>query len=451
MKSTVATIAALVLLAVVAGAARAEDGAIGEPPACGSGEASLSAVECAGIEPVPALGPLEDVATPEGADAAAGGDVARGQLDLDPNCRFHSEVLFYTATDWIRLGQALVADASHCADFYLSVPPLANDKTTFRPVQSLLLKALAPTVHPMAEIHLAGWTTWRNANGKTWYETGVEARRRAEEANYEEWALNELPSSIRRNDGMSRVNVLEFLRGLYDGPGGVDPQPGLVFTIGVAQLTSPTSVYHNALKGWLQDQLWWSSAGRYVKYFTQEVYADSRFWGVDAPRNTRAQYLNDYLQHLLELARAGGDLTSAAREVLERTYASLGNGAWSYAAASGFGDTQLSAEQMASFISEQVYAVRHYAGSHTRGAPTGRFGIAWAPRNNGLPNAQFQSDTAMLLRRLASAVHESYANGAGSPMGACGPPGGHEWCGATVDGAAFSDLWNPFSSWEYGG
>jgi hypothetical protein len=45
MKSTVATIAALVLLAVVAGAARAEDGAIGEPPACGSGEASLSAVE----------------------------------------------------------------------------------------------------------------------------------------------------------------------------------------------------------------------------------------------------------------------------------------------------------------------------------------------------------------------------------------------------------------------
>ena len=110
----------------------------------------------------------------------------------------------------------------------------------------------------------------------------------------------------------------------------------------------------------------------------------------------------------------------------------------------------ISPKQMASFISEQVYAVRHYAGSHTQGAPVGRFGLAWAPRNTGLPNAQFQSDTAMLLRRLASAVHESYANGGGSPMGACGPPGGHEWCGATVDGAAFSELWSPFSSWEYG-
>ena len=239
MKTTVATVAACVLVAVVAGAARADDGAIGEAPPCGSGEASLSAVECAGIEPVPALGPLEDVATPEGVDADAG-DVVRGQFDLAPNCGFHSEVLFYAATDWLRLGQSLVADASHCADFYISVPPLAADKTAFRPVQSLLLKEFGPTVHPMAEIHLAGWTTWRTTNGKTWYEAGVEARRRAEVANYEEWALNSSPEHPAEQRHVARQPA-RVPAGPARRAGRRRPAAGLVFTIESSSSTSPTA------------------------------------------------------------------------------------------------------------------------------------------------------------------------------------------------------------------
>ena len=131
MKTTVGTVAVCVLVAVLAVAARADDGAIGEPRPCGSGEASLSAVECAGIELVPALGPLEDVATPEGAEAAEAASSAG--VRSGPELRFHSQALFDAVIDWLRPGQSLVADASHCADFYISLPPLAADKTVFRP------------------------------------------------------------------------------------------------------------------------------------------------------------------------------------------------------------------------------------------------------------------------------------------------------------------------------
>ena len=118
-----------------------------------------------------------------------------------------------------------------------------------------------------------------------------------------------------------------------------------------AQLTSPTSVDDNMLKGWLQDQA--VVEGREdVKYFMQEVYADSRFWGVHAPRNTRAWDPNDYLEHLLEPARVGGDLTwPRARSRADG--APLGNGARSYRTSSGFGETLISPEQMASFISSR--------------------------------------------------------------------------------------------------
>ena len=292
MKTTVATIAVCVLVAVLAGAARADDGAIDEPPACGSGEASLSAVECAGIEPVPALGPLEDVATPEGADAAEAGDLVRGQFDLAPNCRFHSEVLFYAATDWARLGQALVADASHCADFYISVPPLAADKTVFRPLQSLLLKELGPTVHPMAEIHLAGWTTWRTTNGKTWYETGVEARRRAEAANYEEWALNELPSSIRRNDACRASTCSSSCVACTTARAAVDQHRGSCPPSASAAADLSTSGYHNTLKGSLPGSaVVVDQAGALRQCSSaQEVYAEaSRFSGIHARADTRAR------------------------------------------------------------------------------------------------------------------------------------------------------------------
>src|SRR5207344_1222259 len=49
---------------------------------------------------------------------------ARAQAD----CR-SLRAVFYTATDYLRLATKLAANASPCAEYYVSVPPLVADKT----------------------------------------------------------------------------------------------------------------------------------------------------------------------------------------------------------------------------------------------------------------------------------------------------------------------------------
>ena len=68
------------------------------------------------------------------------------------------------------------------------------------------------------------------------------------------WALNEVPSQVRQNAGQSRRNLLDFLRGLYDGgDGSAAPTKGLVFVVGLGQRTQNLSVYLANLRGWLAD------------------------------------------------------------------------------------------------------------------------------------------------------------------------------------------------------
>src|SRR4029079_9078563 len=80
---------------------------IGYPPPCGDEDATtLSAVDCAGVEPVDAIAPIEpEIETARAATArAAPAFVAAGGPDaLLKNCRIHAEVSMYTAADWNRL------------------------------------------------------------------------------------------------------------------------------------------------------------------------------------------------------------------------------------------------------------------------------------------------------------------------------------------------------------
>jgi len=41
-----------------------------------------------------------------------------------------ARVLFYAQTDWIRLATKLAANASPCAEYLVSIPPLSGDKTS---------------------------------------------------------------------------------------------------------------------------------------------------------------------------------------------------------------------------------------------------------------------------------------------------------------------------------
>src|SRR6266700_8372661 len=115
--------AALLALGVLAEATSADDGTpgdvgdpafVGAPPPCGTtGVATLSAVDCIGIDPVPSL---DD----EGGSARASSPAF--DPGLPPSCRVHLEAVFYTEEDWFRLGQKLAADPSPCADYYISIP-----------------------------------------------------------------------------------------------------------------------------------------------------------------------------------------------------------------------------------------------------------------------------------------------------------------------------------------
>lgn len=165
---------------------------------------------------------------------------ASWEAPADPSlpawCRLPAKVIVYTASDWLRAAQKLTGDTTPCAEVFLSIPPLAADKTRFRVLQDDLVRAVSPQVHPVAEIHTGGWQTWVNANRKTWYEA-VEARRRMADAGYdvtkgETWAVNEFSSAVRRGDGNARANMRELVRGLREGAPGMPEARGIVFVIG---------------------------------------------------------------------------------------------------------------------------------------------------------------------------------------------------------------------------
>ena len=313
--------------------------------------------------------------------------------------------VFYAASDWLRVATKLAAAASPCAEYYVSVPPLVADKTTFRRDQAWRIRALGPNFHAMAEIHFATWTRWVQSTGNSWHAAGVTARERMAAAGYDvalgdTWALNELTSAVRRGDGNARTNIREFLRGLYEGDGS-RPTRGAALVIGFGQRTADVSAYQNTLQGWLSDTAFWTDMATYVSDWSQEVYGDLRSYAVSGSDvSVRREYLNDYLQHKLVLAGAGPAEIEPARAYLREAYSPLANGAWPRETAWGW--TMVPFEQMAAYVSAQVDAMRSFSvsagqardhwGSHGRHAtrpacrtPTsprrrGRSSTGWRPR-----------------------------------------------------------------------
>ena len=434
MSRIVHTLCLVAAAPVVTGAAAplapAEDGSPGAVVCPSGDESTLAAAGCPGVDPVPDLDPAD---TPEALARAAAASAAAAALPHQ--CRYHSEVVFYTSSDWIRLTRLLAADTSYCADLSISVPPLVADKRNPRPNEPARIKAFGDVFHPMGEIHYATWSKYVGTpQTPTFYDAGFKAGADFAAAGYDLWALNEVPSSVRQGQPDARANLAQFVNGLHDG----SDVPGLVFVIGLGQRTSPLDVYRGNLENWLYDSLFWSTIGDSVRFWAQEVYGDVRAWAVPgASRNERARHLADYLLHGASLAEGVGDGADAARAVLERTFVPLANAAWRYT--SGFGNTDVEAPLMQSYVSEQVFAVRHYAGANPGLAPGGRSGWAYAPKA-----PVDVAGTEAILTRLASALHEAYEEGGGSQAGACGPAGEHVWCEGELAGAAFVEGWGGF-------
>ncbi len=353
--------------------------------------------------------------------------------------------IFYAQTDWLRLATRLAAQASPCAQYYISVPPLAASKTTLRNGEAAKIHALGPNFHALAEINFAGWRTWVAENNATWFDAGVEARRRMAAAGFDvstgdTWAVNEFPSSVRVGTGNDRQNARDLVRGLYTGDGG-PPTKGTVWIIGIGQSVPDTTLYQTNLQNWLGDTGFWTDMSAYVADWSQEVYGDYR--KVAMPGTTpqqRRDYLNDYLQHQIVLARVAPPAIEPGRTFIQAASSPLANAAWSWE--TGYGWTAIPFDQMQSFVSEQVYALRSF--SAVSGQPEDHWGFAWAPRNPGLANVDFVSQSAAILDRLAAAIRDS-----GQPRQPADP--GIEACTASCTGdwpgAAFTEVWKSFRIW----
>jgi hypothetical protein len=345
--------------------------------------------------------------------------------------------IFYSPADWLRLATKLAAHNVPCAQYYVGVPPLAAEKTTFRPDQPWRIRALGPNFHAVAEISYNGWARWIAANGSTWFDAGVEARSRMAAQGYDvgagdTWAINESSSAVRTGAGAARQNLRDLARGLYTGAGGPAVK-GIVWVVGAGQTGTSLSTYKGTLQLWFADEAFWSDMSTYVSDWSQEAYGDVMKYAVaGAPPDVRRDELNAWLQHPLSLVNASPpDEVATARTFLQSTYSPLANAAWRYGAGSGFGWTDVPTEVMQDYVSGQVYAMRS-AGT--------RLGFAWTPkRPEGESSTQFAAESGALLDRLATAIHDSVS----APEAACAAT-----CTTSLAGASFNEGWKDFATWS---
>ncbi len=407
---------------------------------------------------------------------------------LPPTCRLKVEAVFWTASDWVRLGSALRDDPAPCAEYWISLPPAAADKKQLRFLQDDVIRAIGPQFHPVAEMTLGGstgWAIWVHDNHKTWFEAGVEFRRRMAAAGYdipsgETWLVNEFDRSTRRDaserDAVElahdltlpyrRADMRELVRGLYYGA------PGMPVSAGVAEIginfshenIPDVEGYKAEMKAWLEDSEFWADMDQYLRFLAREAYPDTRLWAPPgSSRDERRRHLEDYIFNLLDLVRSGPADVGQAKTFMERAYLPLVNSGYRARGGDQFdfvtahGNTIVSTEEMLRFVSEEVYAIRHYAGAHPQGAPAGRLGFSWQPCNRtsasmaacGAFTTEFQHSLDQITARIASAIHYAYREGGASPVGACGPPGTEQvFCDGQLAGATFTGAWEIFKSWE---
>ncbi|HEX4519754.1 MAG TPA: fibronectin type III domain-containing protein [Gaiellaceae bacterium] len=365
-----------------------------------------------------------------------------GHAALASGCR-PLRAVFYTATGSLAFAQSLASNASPCAQYYVSVPPLSADKTQMRSGVAGPIRALGSNFHALAEVNDTAWAGWVASNGGSWYQAGIEARTRMAAAGFDvdtgdSWAVDEFSSAVRAGTGSARQNARNFVHGLYDGGG--QPAQGVVFVEGISQPTVSLGLYKANLESWLQDAGFWTDMSSYVSDFMQENYGDARDYGVSgADVQTRLPYLNAYLEHEEVLGSVSPSTGAAAAAYLQASYGALANAAWAWSGS--FGYTAIPYDQMEDYVSAQVDAMRSFDSS--LGLSGDRIGFAWDPSNSlGLSSSDFSSESAAIASRLGAAIAAS-ADPAAPGAGACSPT----WCTATVDGASFTNAWSTFSAW----
>ena len=378
----------------------------------------------------------------------------------------------------MHLAKALARTKSPCADYWISIPPLAANKKGLRVREDDTIRALG--IHPVAEFTTGentGWANWVNEAGqnRTWFDAGVEFRRAMEQAGYdiaagETWLINEFDRTTARDGPRAsidhdwpparRKDMRDLMRGLYMGAPGMARAPGIA-EIGIHfrhQNLPNVNRYRRDMKKWLADAGFWAEADRYLRWIAVESYPDSRLWApVGSSLLARSRHLEAYIFHLLELVRTGPSTVRTAKSFFERKFLPLANSGWRarggehFDFVTGHGNTIVSDVQMRQFVSEQVYAMRRYAGTHGRRAPAGRLGFSWQPCNRlsaaepdcRPPDPAFRNSLDLIAGRMADAIRFAYGEGSTSAADACvRPRTSADWCRGQLRGATFTGVWD---------
>ena len=290
-------------------------------------------------------------------------------------CPYQAQVLTYNPRGWQPLLDALAANQTPCAQYYIVLPPI-SDKITPRGRRIVqAVRSKGPNFHPVAEF---SWTFWSRQPG-TWYSKGVAFRRKMAAAGYdpargETWAINELPSTIRsRTD--TRQRARDLIRGLYTGPPGSAPSAGAVFIVGVGQGMRNFGPYKASLRGWLQDAAFWTAISPHVTWWGQETYAScSRVCVPGRVRIAeRSTAINDFSQHIAKLAFAGPPATAAARAFFDRAWTPVLTAFWRDP--KGYGSNTIPHDTMLKFVSLEVYSARAWAGPRPVSGRADRNGV----------------------------------------------------------------------------
>lgn len=399
---------------------------------------------------------------------------------VDDACTKRVEIAFWTANRHRVLADALAATPAACVDYYVSIPALETDRKVLRAGSIFRdVRDLGPQFHSLAEVTLGlnGWAEWVAAGNGTWYDAGVEFRRRMAMRNLlpelgHTWILNEFDYTTRRDQalhtagspGYPRAAMKDLVRGLYEGAPGMVPAPGIV-EIGISQSHQnlpDVPAYKEEMKAWLLDADFWAAMEGKIRWLAHEVYADTRLHGVpDTRLEHRRRHLVDYQHHLFELVRAGGPRVPQARAFFEESFMPFTNGGGYVARGGdafnfegGHGNTEVPLDQMMKFVSEQVDAVEFYAKRHFDAEATRRIGFSWQPVNRprspggpAIPGPEFEAEVRRQAEHIAAVLAATYGADTKSES-ACLRETGTDWCTMQRPDAAFTDEWKLFNVWH---
>jgi hypothetical protein len=378
---------------------------------------------------------------------ACGAAAPGPKAETNAACPFgDGTVVTYNPNGYDQLFRAFKRHATPCLQYYVTIPP-AGDKTQARLFREGTKTRVADYIHSggsnfhaVAEFN---WSAWSKKKKLSWFRRGQLFRRQADRYGYDTWAVNEFPSAVRSAPA-KRAAAEAVVRGLYAGPGSVRKQ-GIVFITGFAQDTplAQMGTYKANLESLTADAAFWGVMNTTVRFWGQETYADCHVSCVPGmkPRD-RATPLNQYLQHPVRLAVAGGATGSAAANYYFGHYFSMTTASWK---SDLYGHTNISKDAMRGLVSLETYAVRRYATGNRW--PGGRIGFSWNDASAAPPATKRQFD--LVADRLGVALAAAYSPGS-APPAACaggGKAGPWYWCSRNVAGARTNTAWTTFDHW----